>query len=103
MRTRRVGNTCGALRERRGNRAGRTSSADGPEEAGNGGFERFGWGPALLDDEASRFISQAFHRADAILFGRRTYKIFVGSSAPGQLTPFNNRRLALTTCLRQRR
>ena len=71
-----------------------------PEEAGNGGFERFGWGPALLDDETLRFISQAFQRADAFLFGRRTYEIFAGSWAPGQLTPFNNRRFALTACLR---
>ena len=38
-------------------------------------------GPALLDDEASRFISQAFQRADAFLFGRRTYEIFAGSWA----------------------
>ena len=35
-------------------------------------FERFGWAPPLLDDEASTFISQAFQRAEAFLFGRRT-------------------------------
>jgi dihydrofolate reductase len=55
----------------------------GPEEDGSGGFERFGWGPPLLDDKASAFISQAFQRADAFLFGRRTYEIFAGSWGAG--------------------
>ena len=50
----------------------------GPLEHGSGGFERFGWGPPLLDQEASTFISQAFQRAAAFLFGRRTYEIFAG-------------------------
>jgi dihydrofolate reductase len=54
----------------------------GPEQDG-GGFERFGWGPPLLDDEASTFISEAFQRADAFLFGRRTYEIFAGSWGAG--------------------
>ena len=48
-----------------------------------GGFERFGWGPPLLDDVASTFISQTFQRADAFLFGRRTYEIFAGSWGAG--------------------
>ncbi|NGN62430.1 dihydrofolate reductase [Streptomyces sp. A7024] len=48
-----------------------------------GGFERFGWGPPLLDDEASTFISETFQRADAFLFGRRTYEIFAGSWGAG--------------------
>jgi dihydrofolate reductase len=52
-------------------------------EDGSGGFERFGWAPPLLDDKASRFISQAFQRADAFLFGRRTYEIFAGSWGAG--------------------
>jgi hypothetical protein len=52
---------------------------DGPEADGSGGFDRFGWGPPLLDDEASLFISRAFQRADAFLVGRRTYEIFAGS------------------------
>jgi dihydrofolate reductase len=54
-----------------------------PDEDGSGGFERFGWGPPLLDDQASLFISQAFQRADAFLFGRRTYEIFAGSWGAG--------------------
>ena len=45
--------------------------ADGSDEVRSGGFERFGWGAPVLDDEASTSISQAFQRADAFLFGRR--------------------------------
>ena len=48
-----------------------------------GGFERFGWGPPLLDDEASSFIGVAFQRAEAFLFGRRTYEIFAESWGAG--------------------
>lgn len=48
-----------------------------------GGFERFGWGPPLLDDEASAFIAQTFQRADAFLLGRRTFEIFAGSWGAG--------------------
>jgi dihydrofolate reductase len=57
--------------------------AGAPDAHGSGGFERFGWGPPLLDDEASTFISQTFQRAEAFLFGRRTYEIFAGSWGAG--------------------
>ena len=57
--------------------------ADALDHDGSGGFERFGWAPPLLDDEASAFIGQAFQRADAFLFGRRTYEIFAGSWGAG--------------------
>jgi dihydrofolate reductase len=60
-----------------------TWAEDGPEADASGGFERFGWGPPLLDDEASAFISAAFQRAEAFLFGRRTYEIFAGSWGAG--------------------
>src|SRR5215813_12032692 len=63
--------------------AGTRREAGVPDEEGSGGFERFGWAPPLLDDEASTFISQAFQRADAFLFGRRTYEIFAGSWGAG--------------------
>jgi dihydrofolate reductase len=63
--------------------AGTRREASAPDEDGSGGFERFGWAPPLLDDEASTFISEAFQRADAFLFGRRTYEIFAGSWGAG--------------------
>jgi dihydrofolate reductase len=48
-----------------------------------GGFERGGWAIPLFDDEAERFTSEVFQRADAYLFGRRTYEIFAGSWGTG--------------------
>jgi dihydrofolate reductase len=63
--------------------AGTQREAGAPDEEGSRGFERFGWGPPLLDDEASSFISQAFQRADAFLLGRRTYEIFASSWGAG--------------------
>ena len=51
----------------------------GPDEDRRGGFERGGWAPPLFHDEAFTFLSQVFQRADAFLFGRRTYEIFAGS------------------------
>jgi len=42
-----------------------------------GGFERIGW--AHFDDEAGSVMDEIFQRADAFLFGRRTYEIFAGS------------------------
>jgi dihydrofolate reductase len=63
--------------------AGIRREAGAPDEDGSGGFERFGWAPPLLDDEASTFISRAFQHADAFLFGRRTYEIFASSWGAG--------------------
>jgi dihydrofolate reductase len=63
--------------------AGNRREAGATNDDHGGGFERVGWGPPLLDDEASTFISQAFQRADAFLFGRRTYEIFAGSWGAG--------------------
>ncbi len=42
------------------------------------GFERGGWARPLFDDEAMKFVEQAYGRADAFLFGRRTYDLFAG-------------------------
>jgi dihydrofolate reductase len=48
----------------------------GPEEDRSGGFERGGWALPLFDDEGGTFLHEVFQRADAFLFGRRTYEIF---------------------------
>jgi dihydrofolate reductase len=50
----------------------------GPDEDPRGGFERGGWAPPLFHDEAANFLDEVFQRADAFLFGRRTYEIFAG-------------------------
>jgi dihydrofolate reductase len=51
----------------------------GADEDRRGGFERGGWAGPLFDTEATTFVTRAFQRADAFLFGRRTYEIFAGS------------------------
>jgi dihydrofolate reductase len=51
----------------------------GPDEDRSGGFERGGWVTPLFDNEAMAFLNQVYQRADAFLFGRRTYEIFAGS------------------------
>ena len=51
----------------------------GPDEDPRGGFERGGWALPLFGGEAAVFLNQVFQRADAFLFGRRTYEIFAGS------------------------
>src|SRR5438105_3397602 len=50
----------------------------GPDEDRSGGFERGGWALPLFDNEGATFVNQVFQRADAFLFGRRTYEIFAG-------------------------
>jgi dihydrofolate reductase len=50
-----------------------------PDEDRRGGFERGGWQAPLFDNEAGTFLNQVYERADAFLFGRRTYEIFAGS------------------------
>ncbi len=49
----------------------------GPDEDERGVFERGGW--AHFDDEAGAAMDEIYQRADAFLFGRRTYEIFVAS------------------------
>ena len=50
----------------------------GPDEDRSGGFEPGGWAMPLFDNEAASFLYQVYERADAFLFGRRTYEIFAG-------------------------
>jgi dihydrofolate reductase len=49
------------------------------DEDRRGGFERGGWVAPLFDAEAATVLNQVYARADAFLFGRRTYEIFAGS------------------------
>jgi dihydrofolate reductase len=69
---------------------------EGETQTPNGGFERFGWAPPLLDEEAGAFISEAFQRADAFLLGRKTYEIFAGSWGAG-MDPGNAIGVAMNT------
>src|ERR687894_55369 len=55
----------------------------GSDEDRRGGFERGGWALPLFDDEAEAFLAEVFQRADAFLFGRRTYEIFARSWGTG--------------------
>lgn len=50
----------------------------GADEDRSGGFERGGWAMPYFDDEAAAFLNRIYQRADAFLFGRRTYEIFAG-------------------------
>ena len=50
----------------------------GRDENRTGGFERGGWVASLFDNEATASLNQDYQRADAFLFGRRTYEIFAG-------------------------
>jgi dihydrofolate reductase len=51
----------------------------GPDEDRRGGFERGGWAMPLFDNEAETLVTEVYQRADAFLFGRRTYETFAGS------------------------
>ncbi len=51
----------------------------GPEEDRRDGFTRGGWALPLFDDEVAELLGQVYQRADAFLFGRRTYEVFAGS------------------------
>ena len=50
----------------------------GRDENRSGGFERGGWAMGHFDNEAMAFVDQVYQRADAFLFGRRTYELFAG-------------------------
>ena len=49
------------------------------DEDRRNGFERGGWALGMGDDETMTFINETYQRADAFLFGRRTYELFAGS------------------------
>jgi dihydrofolate reductase len=48
------------------------------DEDRRNGFERGGWAMGVADSETMTFINQTYRRADAFLFGRRTYELFAG-------------------------
>jgi dihydrofolate reductase len=50
-----------------------------PDEDRRDGFERGGWAMPYTDNETMAFLNEVYGRADAFLFGRRTYEIFAGS------------------------
>ena len=50
----------------------------GPVENGKHVLERSGWARPLFDSESMTFVNQFYQRADAFLFGRRTYELFAG-------------------------
>jgi dihydrofolate reductase len=53
----------------------------GADEDRRGGFDRGGWVAPFFDTEGGTFLNQVYARADAFLFGRRTYEIFARSWA----------------------
>jgi dihydrofolate reductase len=46
------------------------------DEDRRNGFERGGWALGAGDDETRAFITETYQRANAFLFGRRTYDLF---------------------------
>jgi dihydrofolate reductase len=56
------------------------------EDRGNG-FVRGGWALGAGDDETRAFITRTYQRADAFLFGRRTYELFAASWGPVRTHP----------------
>lgn len=55
----------------------------GPDEDERGGFERGGWALPLFDAEVETLLGQVYQRADAFLFGRRTFEVFARSWGTG--------------------
>jgi dihydrofolate reductase len=49
-----------------------------PEPELNDGFEQGGWQVPYFDDDSARLAEDWMTAADAFLFGRRTYELFVG-------------------------
>ena len=49
----------------------------------------------LFDNESMTFINQTYQRADAFLFGRRTYELFAGYWGRRRLAP--RRKIRATT------
>src|SRR3954471_5306284 len=48
------------------------------DEDRRNGFDRGGWALGMGDDGTRALITETYQRADAFLFGRRTYDLFAG-------------------------
>ena len=48
------------------------------EEDRRNGFVRGGWAMGVADGETMTLINETYQRADAFLFGRKTYELFAG-------------------------
>src|SRR5436309_9806425 len=48
------------------------------DEDRRNGFDRGGWALGAGDAETMSLINETYRRADAFLFGRRTYELFAG-------------------------
>jgi dihydrofolate reductase len=60
------------------------------DEDRRGGFERGGWAMPLFDEGAAAILGGIYARADAFLFGRRTYEVFADSWGAMKEIPFDN-------------
>jgi dihydrofolate reductase len=49
------------------------------DEERSEGFTRGGWALGESDEETWEYITKTYQRADAFLFGRRTYELFAGA------------------------
>lgn len=54
-------------------------SPGAPEEDPGGGFDLGGWLPPHFDETVGAYMGEVLGRADAFLFGRRTYDLFAAS------------------------
>src|SRR6476619_5904050 len=54
------------------------------DEDRRNGFERGGWAMGTGDASTLAFINETYDRADAFLFGRRTYELFAGFWGAGE-------------------
>ena len=67
------------------------------DEDRRNGFDRGGWAMGAGDETTLAFINETYARADAFLFGRRTYELFAGFWGAPELAraatedPENNR------------
>ena len=68
----------------------------GPDEDRDGGFAHGGWLVPYFDEKLVEIMTEWATRADAFLFGRRTYEIFAGSW-PNSTDPADQIATALNT------